>query len=1380
MSKILKISAIIILLVMLLIGVFHSAIIKYALQKAVAKSSKGNISLSIEDFSFDIIDGDISITFPVLIFDDLFIDAAKKFKVEEVAFKEIRIEKLELMSLVFRQEINAGRFLIDKPEFIFTEHGARARSNYQPKGFFDALKQNDESFSDFKIKIADIEIHYGTVTFSARSGINIDPGQVDFTINLENFSTHHDSAEMNRLLYSDSFRFKLLNVHKVLSSGYELNIDSVNFSSVHRDLIVTGLSMEPPDTLKDENTISLRSNRISFNDISLDDLRELKDLNLSSVELLKTELISHVNTEKKKEKSSGESLNTAKLLSELHSLSIDTFSIEEFNYFSVKNNKDTTVKADDVNLQMTGLLLDSSMYSDIAGKIGFEDISLNTGAVDMDNVLPGLKVNYAELSYSNVDDEFDMYGLKVKSNNAENLVDLSVPELNVNGLSVHGLQRMNSQKISVFVNDPSGYVLLKNHPVTDTLDQNIPLPFGIFLYQFIINNGNISVRKDSVFTLKVDSLNFEAGGVRLPEKPGDSLLFKSLDFSTGAIALEEFTEPLSVSLSGVKYGNSDLVLKDLMMTHVVDTVTNETGSALVELRGVDRDMLMCEKKLSIDTLLFVDPSFSGVLDMRRPMPEERNENGRLAPLFMNVGKVIVREGEISAMIKTDYDNASVCTKYDIVAGPFFVDKDDSLKNMTSNADWVIDIDSLTADVKKHHVSLKRLKSSSADSLFEISGLYIHPVDSFDVGSEQKVMIKMLDLPSMRISGLDYGKLMKMDTLQFRRLSIKSPDISISVVKDKKPGRSGPVKVMFPVLIYDEAGIKNLSLELSRSGAGVNKTVDLKGVSFVHFKDKSGTGNVLKDMLFSVDKIRMYDSISHSTVDIHGIQGDTLNEVVSVKSISTGKYLNDKTEQAGTKLYLNDISFHDVNIGDSLPLNIRSSKLKVKDVDVLITGDTIKKQDRKIFALRLKGLKNYRSVFSSLVVDTADLSDINFRTHTIGNLPEQIGKLDSITLVIEGIKIDSSMAEKSNPDIIDKIHVDLNGKTNITADSLYEMGSGILHYSFLSQKIIVDSFYIAPLFKSDEFFERAKYQTDRIDLFVRKIIVDDVGFDDFLEDNILDLSRIDLLDLKAEIYRNKHYPIKPGVVKILPQDALMEMKRAFRIDSVRVINSYLLYRELGEKSLDPGEVFFDRVNINAYNITNSFADEENSDLDVNFESRIMGKAGMVMNVKFPLKDDSVDFILTGKTEKMDLKLLNPLTTNLLGIGIIKGKGRVDVNRITGTDDISSGKLIFRYKKLRIHPYSRKKEKLKKGPLSPLIKFMINDLVVKSNNPKFARKPRVGQVYFERDYRKGVINYIWKSVLSGLMSTMGFNNKEQRKEKKENKAALKQSAALLNKE
>jgi len=120
---------------------------------------------------------------------------------------------------------------------------------------------------------------------------------------------------------------------------------------------------------------------------------------------------------------------------------------------------------------------------------------------------------------------------------------------------------------------------------------------------------------------------------------------------------------------------------------------------------------------------------------------------------------------------------------------------------------------------------------------------------------------------------------------------------------------------------------------------------------------------------------------------------------------------------------------------------------------------------------------------------------------------------------------------------------------------------------------------------------------------------------------------------------------------------------------------------------------------------------------------------------------------------------------LGIGIIRGKGSVDAPFIWANDSIARGSLVFKYKKLKLATYSRKKEKLNKGVLSPLINFMINDLVVKSNNPKFARKPRTGQVYFVRDTQKAVVNYLFKSILSGLTSTLGFNNKEQRLERKE---------------
>jgi len=67
--------------------------------------------------------------------------------------------------------------------------------------------------------------------------------------------------------------------------------------------------------------------------------------------------------------------------------------------------------------------------------------------------------------------------------------------------------------------------------------------------------------------------------------------------------------------------------------------------------------------------------------------------------------------------------------------------------------------------------------------------------------------------------------------------------------------------------------------------------------------------------------------------------------------------------------------------------------------------------------------------------------------------------------------------------------------------------------------------------------------------------------------------------------------------------------------------------------------------------------------------------------------------------------------------------------------------------------------------PLVRFVLNGLVLRSNNPNWFKRPRVGIVYYKRNRNKSITNYIWKSTLSGALSTIGFNNKEQRKRRKE---------------
>jgi hypothetical protein len=70
------------------------------------------------------------------------------------------------------------------------------------------------------------------------------------------------------------------------------------------------------------------------------------------------------------------------------------------------------------------------------------------------------------------------------------------------------------------------------------------------------------------------------------------------------------------------------------------------------------------------------------------------------------------------------------------------------------------------------------------------------------------------------------------------------------------------------------------------------------------------------------------------------------------------------------------------------------------------------------------------------------------------------------------------------------------------------------------------------------------------------------------------------------------------------------------------------------------------------------------------------------------------------------------------------------------------------------------------------FLANEIFLKSNNPRFARKVRLGEVYCKRDDQKSIFNYLWKGLLSGIESTLGYNNREQRKEKKEHKEEIRE--------
>ena len=53
-----------------------------------------------------------------------------------------------------------------------------------------------------------------------------------------------------------------------------------------------------------------------------------------------------------------------------------------------------------------------------------------------------------------------------------------------------------------------------------------------------------------------------------------------------------------------------------------------------------------------------------------------------------------------------------------------------------------------------------------------------------------------------------------------------------------------------------------------------------------------------------------------------------------------------------------------------------------------------------------------------------------------------------------------------------------------------------------------------------------------------------------------------------------------------------------------------------------------------------------------------------------------------------------------------------------------------------------------------------LLLPGSNPNADGKMKQGIIYFERDQTKGFFNFVWKSVLSGIKSSVGVNSKTQK--------------------
>ncbi|MCX6303692.1 MAG: DUF748 domain-containing protein [Bacteroidetes bacterium] len=367
------------------------------------------------------------------------------------------------------------------------------------------------------------------------------------------------------------------------------------------------------------------------------------------------------------------------------------------------------------------------------------------------------------------------------------------------------------------------------------------------------------------------------------------------------------------------------------------------------------------------------------------------------------------------------------------------------------------------------------------------------------------------------------------------------------------------------------------------------------------------------------------------------------------------------------------------------------------------------------------------------------------------------------LEITRFRVDS--ATRSNPAAVplfnaDDITLVAPGFRWATPDSMYSCRIGRFGVSTALGRLFLDSVSVTPYFDRQEFSRKSGYQTDRIDVKIPRVTVSQIDFRKLLSDRQLFASGVKLDRVQFADYLDKRIPFDSLKHPLMPGRMIAGIKFPVCIDTITLSDGFASYEE--QTGDEPGRVFFDRMNATLTGFS-TMKGCTTRDLELHGTFRLMGVAPAEAWVHFQINHPRDTFTLRGAIGELDLTAINPMLSKLMPVAITRGTATAtEIIHINANNAKSHGLMQFQYKNLFISLQPTKPGTWNRVEQSLLT--VLANLLLADANPDENGKLTTGVIYFERDQSKGFFNFVWKSLLSGIKSSVGVNTKTQKEIKK----------------
>ena len=293
----------------------------------------------------------------------------------------------------------------------------------------------------------------------------------------------------------------------------------------------------------------------------------------------------------------------------------------------------------------------------------------------------------------------------------------------------------------------------------------------------------------------------------------------------------------------------------------------------------------------------------------------------------------------------------------------------------------------------------------------------------------------------------------------------------------------------------------------------------------------------------------------------------------------------------------------------------------------------------------------------------------------------------------------------------------------------------------------DSFHLAPLQTMEEYRIAKAFNEDYLTLKTGPINGGPFDMVKYGDDSILSIGNLAISDMNLITFKDKTQPDSSKKIKPLPTEQIRRISTSLDIDSLRLINGYVEYWELNKKTDTLSIIPVSALNVLLTHIKNHHIGPKDS-LFINASANVINYLPTHLEVRQSYLDSLSGFLMKLGTGPMDLTHFNGILVPMIAAEITSGKLHNLSLEAIANDNYSLGNIRMDYKDVRLRVLN-KKTLLYVGFLNKLITWAANAFIIRHNN-----NGRESPVFFERLKEKSATNFLIKTALSGIKSSLGL--------------------------